>query len=94
MPNRDYNFIEDYRKAYTLEQGLDKRNYFVLLKDAEARHDYDTGLMMDIKHLIQLDPTPRRDLTEAKWEIYKISISFGFHGKNFFRRLKNVGIIK
>ena len=63
-----------------MEHGFDKWNYHVLLKDAEARRDYNKGIMMDIKHLIQLDHKPYRDLTEAKWEIYKISISFEFQG--------------
>lgn len=44
------------------------------LLSAEARRDFYTGVIKEIKNLVQFDPTPNFHLKEAKWELYKITL--------------------
>ena len=46
-------------------------------QNAQANHDYYTGSITEVKHLIQLDRSPCY-LDEPRWEVYKISLSFPF----------------
>ena len=43
----------------------------------EGLRDYFSASLRQINHLIQIDQKPNLELTEPKWELYKISISFG-----------------
>ena len=71
-----FDHIEYFQKAYTYEYDpQEKENTLVILRNAEAQRDYFTGSIVEIKPLVQYDRRPN-DLKEAKWEIYKISISF------------------
>ena len=74
---KDYTYIEFYRKAY--ENSYDDYNkdiIFDMLQTSEVERDYFTGSLMQIKHLIQFDPKPNRELKEVRSEIFKISLSF------------------
>ena len=53
-----------------------KEMMFKKMKFAEARRDYHSSSVMQVNHLIQIDEKPNLELTEPKWELYKISISF------------------
>ena len=78
----DYNCIEYYQKAYENETDpAKKENTLNLLRSTNARRDFYIGSLRQINHLFQIDPEPNRDFTEAKWEIYKISINFTPGGK-------------
>ena len=73
----DYNCIEYYQKAYENETDpAKKENTLNLLRSTNARRDFYIGSLRQINHLFQIDPEPNRDFTEAKWEMYKISINF------------------
>ena len=69
---QNYDYIEYYRKA---SEGCSLGS--APLRNEEAKRDYYTGQIMEIHNLIQFDPRPS-DLREARWDIYKISISFAF----------------
>lgn len=76
-PEKDYSHIDFYRKAYENEtRPTEKLRFSYRLLDVEAARDFDIGGLRQINHLVQLDPTPNRELKEARSEIYKISISF------------------
>ena len=73
-----FDHIEYLPKAYTYEYNSNqKEKTLMILKNAEAQRSYFTGSIIEIKHLVQYDRRPS-DLKEAKWEIYKISISSKF----------------
>ena len=82
-PPEDWNLIgfdhiEYLQKAYTYENDPNQKKYtLVILRNVEVQRDYFTGSIIEIKNLVQYDRTPY-DLEEAKWEIYKISISSKF----------------
>ena len=79
---RDYSGIEYYRKAVENETNpVLKETYLHSLQDVEARRDFYTGTLRPIDHLIQFDNNPNMELNEARWEIYKISISFKYKRK-------------
>lgn len=81
--NWDFNFIEDFQKAYELADGPRNKEYcLVTLRDAEARRDFIRGSIMELRNLIQFDPSPY-ELKEPRWEIYKVSISFSYQCKEF-----------
>ena len=69
---QNYDYIEYYRKA---SEGCSLGS--APLRNEEAKRDYYTGQIMEIHNLIQFDPRPS-DLREARWDIYKVSISFAF----------------
>ena len=72
---QNYDYIEKYyRKAY--ENGSHPLGLSPL-RNEEAKRDYYTGKIMEIRNLIQFDEIPS-DFREARWDIYKISISFAF----------------
>ena len=61
--------------AHEYETDPDKKErHLKLVRNSEAKRDYFTGQITEIKHLVQFDQTPR-DLSEANWDIYKISFS-------------------
>ena len=79
----DWDYIEYYRKAYEYENEDDmKQNFLTTLRKAEAKRDFYTGLIKEIKHLEQFDPTPNIELAEAKWEVYKVTIANSFQCYN------------
>ena len=44
-------------------------------RQGEARRDFYTGMIKEIKRLEHIDSTPNLELKEPKWEIYKITIT-------------------
>ena len=72
----NYGYIEYFRKAMENSCPLHKERLFHLVKLHEARCDYYTRSLKPINHLVQIDEKPNLELTEPKWELYKISISF------------------
>ena len=76
---KDYSYIDFYRKSY---ENLTVKNAEDLhqLRIAEARRDFWTGSIKEIKHLLQLTP-PNIQLKEARCEIYKITVAFASYSK-------------
>ena len=68
----NYDYIEYYRKA---SEGCSLSSS--VLQNIEAKRDYWTGQIMEMHNLTQFDQRPS-DLREARWDIYKVSISFAF----------------
>ena len=65
---KDYGYIEYFPE---------RRNE-ILLNDTkfhESKRDYFTASLRQVNHLIQIGK-PNLELTEPKWELYKVSISF------------------
>ena len=77
----NYGYIEYFRKAMENASPLEKERLFYDIKMHEARRDYYTRSLKSINHLVQIDEKPNLELTEPKWELYKISISFRPKGK-------------
>jgi len=79
----DFSYIKYFRIAY--ENHTDpkaKKTTWLNLQYSEAFRDYNTGVIKEIKNLVQLDKKPN-DLKEARCEIYKISISYEYKCKFF-----------
>ena len=78
---KNYHFIEYLRKAYEYEtNSVVKEFKLSLLRYQEAYRDYFTGKITEIHNLVQFDQRPS-DLKEARWNIYKISLSFEYKCK-------------
>ena len=78
----DYSCIEYYQKSYENETDpILKENALNLILETTAQRDFFIGSLRQINHLFQIDGQPNRDFTEAKWEMYKISINFRPGGK-------------
>ena len=76
--NWDWSFIEYYQKSFALETDPEQKlETLHCLRHYEATRDLHCKSIKEIHPLIQFDPEPNRDLTEAKVELYKISVSFG-----------------
>ena len=77
---KDYTYIEYYRKAYENEDGernpMEKDLYLYCFREAEVNRYYFTGSLWQINHLIQFDSKPNLELKEPRLEIFKISLSF------------------
>ena len=89
---RDYDYVAYFRKAMENSQedgsrDLSNRNLSIKEKMTrqamfhEGLRDYFTASLRQINHLIQIDQKPNLELTEPKWELYKISVSFKPIGK-------------
>ena len=89
---RDYGYVAYFRKAMENSQedgsrDLSNRNLSIKEKMTrqamfhEGLRDYFTASLRQINHLIQIDQKPNLELTEPKWELYKISVSFKPIGK-------------
>ena len=63
---RDYSYIEYYRRSVASE---------ILVKLHEGKRDYFSASLRQVNHLVQIGE-PNIELLEAKWELYKVSISF------------------
>ena len=75
---RDYGYIEYFRKSMAASADpLLKENILIKILNNEAMRDFYTTSLMPIKHMIQIGK-PNLELSEPKWELYKISISFQF----------------
>ena len=71
-----------YKKSYENETDPEKKqDLFNILRSSEALREFHTGSLKPINHLIQFDQPPNQDLTEARPEIYKISVSFEYKRK-------------
>ena len=72
----DYGYIEYFQKSMeNVSDSEVKEVLFKKIKSEEARRDYYIESLKQINHLIQIGK-PNFELTEPKWELYKISISF------------------
>ena len=79
--DKDYTYLDFYRKSYEYEnEPLKKTAFFNQWREAIARREYHTGSIRPINHLIQFDKKPNIEVKEARWEIYKISVSFEYKG--------------
>ena len=94
---RDYGYVGYFRKAMENSQedgsrDLSNRNLSIKEKMTrqamfhEGLRDYFTKSLRQINHLIQIDQKPNLELTEPKWELYKISVSFQTIGKFIVRK--------
>ena len=90
---KDYAYVAYFRKAMDEtpehgDQGLAVTFTHLSVKEKRVRltmfheglRDYFTASLRQINHLIQFDQQPNLELMEPKWELYKISISFGITG--------------
>ena len=76
----NYSFVDYYQKAYEFEEKDElKCNFRILLRQAEARRDFYTGMIKEITRLEQFDSKPNLELREPQWEIYKITITDYFY---------------
>ena len=73
---RDYGYIEYFRKAMDDPEPGRKEMMFTKVKYHEGQRDFYAPCLKQINHLIHIDQKPNLDITEAKWELYKVSISF------------------
>ena len=84
--DRNYNYIEYLRKSYEYERmSSEKENILSFLRHHESARDYFTGQITEIHNLVQFDQRPN-DLREARWDIYKISLSFAVKCKKIYER--------
>ena len=75
--NKDYTYIDLYKKSYEYETDPEKKiRQLYTLRAVEARRDFFTGSLKPINDLIQFDEQPNLNLKEVRSEIYKISVSF------------------
>ena len=79
--HEDYSYIDVYRKAFENAQcsplpslSLHAQNYYSELVYAEAHRDYHIGSIKAFKTLNQVG-APDLELQEAKWDLFKISMS-------------------
>ena len=74
---RDYGYIEYFQKSMPDDDEEDSRKESKLcdLKCHENLRDYFTASLRQVNHLIQIGE-PNLELSEPKWELYKVSISF------------------
>ena len=61
---KDYGYIEYLQES-------------TLIKSHESARDYFTASLRQVNHLIQIGE-PNLELSEPKWELYKVSISFQY----------------
>ena len=71
------------RSACNNQRCLDHHQYWMSLQVAELDRDFYLGSLKNIKHLIHIDKKPNFDLKSARFEIYKISITFPYFSKSF-----------
>ena len=92
----DYGYVAYFRKAMenSREDGsrdLSNRNLSHKEKLTrqtmfnEALRDYFSVSIREINNLTHIDQKPNLELTEPKWELYKISVSFKPIGKLIVR---------
>ena len=73
---RDYGYIEYLQKSILddAEHSL-RETQLCSIKFHESSRDYFTASLRPVNHLIQIGE-PNLELSEPKWELYKVSISF------------------
>ena len=77
LPSKtDFGYIEYFKKAMNHPKCDRKQLMFMQVKFHEAQRDYHTPGLKPFNHLIHIDEKPNLNITEAKWELYKVSISF------------------
>lgn len=73
--HEDYSYIDLYKKAFEIaESPADKKHYYSEIAYFEAHRDYHQGSIKEFKTLKQIG-TPDHELNEAKWDLFKISMS-------------------
>ena len=76
----DYSFIDLLRRAletfrvHSTGSPFDKKQLYSEIVYYEAHREYHEGAIKEFKALNQVG-TPDHDLREAKWELFKISMS-------------------
>ena len=76
MRHDDYSYMTLLARA--LENTSDpalKKQYYAELVHSEAHRDYHMGSIKQFKSLIQIDERPDSEIKEAKWDLFKISMS-------------------
>ena len=85
---RDYGYIEYLQKSMgasnfsSTASDINQKEAVYLnvmlndIKHHESKRDYYTASLRQVNHLVQIDEKPNLELSEPKWELYKISISF------------------
>lgn len=85
--NKNYEYIEYFRKAMSNSSDPEfKESALFQVISAEAERDFYEPSLRQINHLIQIDEKPNQEITEPRWEIYKISVSFTPKGKTVLLR--------
>lgn len=73
--HEDYSYIDLYKKAFEIaESPSDKKHYYSEIAYFEAHRDYHEGSIKEFKTLKQIG-APDLELQEAKWDLFKISMS-------------------
>ena len=87
---KDYGYIEYLQKSVvagnfslTASDVSQKEAMVNLIRLHESKRDYFTASLRPVNHLVQMDERPNLELSEPKWELYKISISFQVRRKFF-----------
>ena len=73
--SRDYGCIEYLQKSIPDVENSLKESVLCQIKFLESERDYFTVSLRQVNHLIQIGE-PNLELSEPKWELYKVSISF------------------
>ena len=71
----DYSFIDFHRRAFeSTVHPTDKKHFYSELVYYGAHREYHEGSIKEFKALNQVG-TPDHELQEAKWELFKITMS-------------------
>ena len=74
--HEDYNYIPLLRKAIEHETDISlQKDYHAALVHSETHRDFYMGSIKQFKTLSQVDIKPDYELKEAKWDLFKISMS-------------------
>ena len=80
---KDYGYIEYLHKSVvagnfgpTASDINQKEALLNLIRYHESKRDYFAASLRPVNHLVQIDERPNLELSEPKWELYKVSISF------------------
>ena len=72
----DYGFVNLFVRAF--ENATDpvlKKKYYAELVHSETHRDYHMGSIKQFKTLVQMDKKADTEIKEAKWDLFKISMS-------------------
>ena len=72
----DYSYIENFRRAYNSSTDPNFKNQLLdAIESTQGGKEYHTGSMKQIDHLVQIG-SPNRDINEARWDLYKVTVTF------------------
>ena len=76
MRHDDYSYMTLLARALENTSDPDlKKKYYAELVHSEAHRDYHMGSIKQFKSLVQIDERPDTEIKEAKWDLFKISMS-------------------